>query len=597
MTPMRLAVRLASMVFACGLAGVAALADGPGPVPPQAEEMRLTLTGTVRMPDGSPASGATVESTDDPDIESRQGSTGVARTDASGRFQLRGIFGNGAHLYARSADGNHQTTLRISSLAARSASATPVELTLALAVNHEVLIVADGRPVEGAHVVASGMEFHVQGVTGADGKLKLRLPARDRLQGVVAWHRRMGVSGVRDLDARPASDKTELTLMPTRAALDPRGQPGRPSGPGPGARHQRPHEPGLGRRRQDRSGPGAHGRRWHGDRALGPAREAGSRRPEHHQPRMEGRWDRSRTTGDPVRNRVVTIHARRKVSVEGRLVMPAGASPEGLLITGFGFGPRNRGDIPYARARADGSFTLRVASEHGYVLGLADLQWASDTWSGLILAREAWKPADIRMSAYRATPVTVRVTRGERHAPVNNAWVEVGSQGDVKWVDAGGKERTGRAAIRSWLRTDGKGLVQAGAARGQYNVRLVVGDWNEERTIVVSSDKPVEVEFPSRLAGRATGHRPIDRRRQALRTLCQARGPRLVASPSHPASHVPARGQARRHVQGRVRCGDPRAVLQRPREATERVRPARPGGVLGRREDGGHGHLQRHAAG
>lgn len=70
MAPMRLGVRLASMVFICGLVGVAAFADGPGPVLPRAEEMRLSLTGTVRMPDGSPASGVTVELTDDPAVES-----------------------------------------------------------------------------------------------------------------------------------------------------------------------------------------------------------------------------------------------------------------------------------------------------------------------------------------------------------------------------------------------------------------------------------------------------------------------------------------------------------------------------------------------
>ncbi len=216
-------MRLASMVLTCGLAGVAAFADGPDPVPPQAEEMRLTLTGTVRMPDGSPASGATVESTDDPDVESRQGSAGVARTDVNGRFQLRGIFGNGAYLYARSADGNHQTTLRISSLAARSASATPVELTLAPAVDHEVVVLADGRPVEGAHVVASGMEFNVHGVTGADGKLKLRLPARDRLQELA----RLAPSLGRERGARPGrapspGDDPAFSHA-TRAALDPRG--------------------------------------------------------------------------------------------------------------------------------------------------------------------------------------------------------------------------------------------------------------------------------------------------------------------------------------------------------------------------------------
>jgi hypothetical protein len=495
MAPKRLALRLSLLVFTCGLAGIAAFADGPGPIRPQAEEMRLTLTGTVRMADGSPASGATVESTDDPDVESRQGSPGVARTDATGRFQLRGMFGNGAHLYARSADGTHQTTLRISSLAARSASATPVELTLAPAVNHEVVVLADGRPVEGAHVVASGMEFHVHGVTGADGQLKLRLPARGRLQEVVAWHRRMGVSGARELEARPASDKTELTLSPPGPlwirVVDPDDHPVPDLELAISVRTSRDWAV-VDKLEAARVRTGADGTAivtW------APREKLGAVDPSIISPDWKVDGTDLAQTGDRVRNRVVTIHARRKAPVEGRLIMPAGASPEGLLITGFGFGPRNRGDIPYARARADGSFTLRVASEHGYVLGVVDLQWATDVWSGLILAGAAGKPADIRMSAYRATPVTVRVTRGERHTPVDDAWVELGGRGEVKWVDANGHDRRGRAALRSWLTTDGKGVVQAGAARGEYNVRLVAGDWNEERPIAVSSDKPVEVEF------------------------------------------------------------------------------------------------------
>ncbi len=495
MAPMRLGVRLASMVFTCGLAGVAAFADGPGPVPSQAEEMRLTLTGTVRMPDGSPASGATVESTDDPDVESRQGSAGADRTDATGRFQLRGIFGNGAHLYARSADGNHQTTMRISSLAARSVSATPVELTLAPSVNHEVVVLADGRPMEGVHVVASGMEFNVHGVTGADGKLKLRLPARDRLHEVHAWHRRSGVCGVRDLDDRPPQATTQLSLMPPGPlwihAVDPDGHPVPGLELGISVRTNRDWAV-VAKIEAARVRTGADGTAiltW------APREKLGAVDPSIISPDWKVDESDLKQTGDRVRDRVVTIHARRKVSVEGHLIMPAGASPEGLLITGFGFGPKNRGDIPYARARADGSFRLRVPSEHGYVLGVVDLQWATDVWSGLILGKEAGKPAEIRMSVYRATPVTVRVTRGERHTPVDNAWVEVGNRGDVKWVDAAGHDRRGRAALRSWLTTDGKGLVQAGAARGEYNLRLAAGDWNEERPIVVSSDKPVDVEF------------------------------------------------------------------------------------------------------
>ena len=48
---------------------------------------------------------------------------------------------------------------------------------------------------------------------------------------------------------------------------------------------------------------------------------------------------------------VTTIHVRRERAVKGRLIMPEGADAEGILITGFGFGPTNVGDIPYARAQ------------------------------------------------------------------------------------------------------------------------------------------------------------------------------------------------------------------------------------------------------
>ena len=98
--------------------------------------------------------------------------------------------------------------------------------------------------------------------------------------------------------------------------------------------------------------------------------------------------------------------------MQGRLIMPEGADAQGILVTGFGFGPANIGDIPYARARRDGTFTLRVPSEHAFVLGIDDLKWASDPWSGMILGKDSAKPAEITMKVYPATPLTVRVTRG-----------------------------------------------------------------------------------------------------------------------------------------------------------------------------------------
>ena len=508
MTALRLALPLLSLVFSCGLARALTLADEIGP----AGEMLLAVTGTVLMADGSPAPGATVESTAEEGESPR-----VTRTNSTGRFQLRGMFGNGARLHARSVDGNQQTTLFIPSVAVRSVSAAPIELILAPAINHEVAVLADGRPVEGAHVAASGVAFNVHGVSGPDGKVQLRLPARERLQELVAWHRVLGVRGRRALDTRP-QDMTELSLIPPGPlrihVVDLDGNPI------PGL------ELGVNVRAEDSD--------WAPVSKIEAARvrtDAGGAAPVPWAPREKliyvdasmigSDWKIDETDLNRIRDRIITVHARRRIRVEGRLVMPTGASPEGLLITGFGFGPTNHGDIPYARARADGSFLLYVPSDHGYGLGIEDLQWASDTWSGMILATETSKPAEITMSVQRATPLTVRVTRGQQRVPVADTWVEVGSSADMDWVDASGKKRSARSGIRSWLRTDDNGVAHAGAGRGKYNVRLSSRTWNEERTIVVSPGMPVEVEF----------YRPWEGQRQITGELISD-GKRFKPSPT-----------------------------------------------------------------
>ena len=68
------------------------------------EDVAVPVTSRVRMPDGSPAAGATVEAiigTDEPTIS--------VHTDDTGRFQLQGVFGTSGLLHASSADGKHQT--------------------------------------------------------------------------------------------------------------------------------------------------------------------------------------------------------------------------------------------------------------------------------------------------------------------------------------------------------------------------------------------------------------------------------------------------------------------------------------------------------
>ena len=464
----------------------------------------LTVTGTVLMPDGSPAAGATVESTSESDE-----APAIARTDDAGRFQLHGVFGNGGRLHVRSADGNHQATLGVSPVAVRTAFASPVEMTLSPALTHEVTILSDGRPVEDAHVAAVGDDFEVHGLTNQDGKVVLRLPARGRLREMVAWHPKLGVNGVLDVNYALPLDRTRLSLLapgPHRIrVVDPDGNP------------IAGLEFGVSFRTEDSDWivahqiEAAHVRTDADGVAIVPW--APREKLKYVGVELIGTdWKIDETELARITEGVTTVHARRERTVEGRLVMPEGANAEGLLITGFGFGPGTTGDTPYARARRDGTFTLRVPSDHAYVLGITDLKWASDPWSGMILGKETWKPAEITMNVYPATSLTARVTRGPRRDPVANAWVELSSRGEVAYIDAKGEKRTGSGGVSGWLTTDAKGVVRAGVGKGNHELRLSSGSWKEERAIKVTSTEPIEVEFHRPWQGdrRITGRLMLD---------------------------------------------------------------------------------------
>ncbi len=318
-------------------------------------------------------------------------------------------------LHARSADGTYQTTLRISAVAVRKSSTAPLELTLVPAVEHEVTVVAEARPVEGAHVAASGMVSTTFGVTRPDGKVRLLLPPNDPLRDLDAWHPDLGVGGLGRQASRTTQNATQLTLLPPSPlrirVVDPAGKP--VSGLELGASFANEGYAWAQASKIDGS--------WlrtdaDGSITLPWAPREGLRSVDVDVRGLD--WKIDKIDLERLGDRIVTVHARRKLPVEGRLVMPKGANAEGLLITGFGFGPGNIGDIAYARARADGSFAFRVPSDHAYVIGIADLEWASELWSGVILAKETSKSAEITIAVRRATPVTVRVTRGQERTPV-----------------------------------------------------------------------------------------------------------------------------------------------------------------------------------
>jgi hypothetical protein len=447
----------------------------------------LTVTGTVRMPDGRPAKGAAVATT------SQWGAARIiATTSDAGRFQLQGVFGEGIRLHVTSADGSYQQVIAVPASAARTTLLSPIHVTLAKAVLHEVSVLADGRAVKDADVIGWGSNFESHGVTDQDGKVQLRLPAGETLELLCAWHPELGVCGLRDRDERGLEGATQLALLP----------------PGPYTIHV-----------LDEKGRGIGGlelalnvcpenSNWIVTQKIERAHvrtDAQGTATVPWFPReklkfvevelMSADWKIDETDRDQIAKRITTVHVRRGKLVSGRLVMPAGASALGILVSGYGFGPGHQSDIPYTRARRDGSFTLRLFSEHGYLLGISDSEWASDLWTGMALGKDATKPADISIKVYPATPLTVRVTRGPERVPVANAWIDVSNTGQVKWQDSNGRAQSGTAGVFGWVNTDAEGIARAGVGRGKHELGLRSGSWRDGKNIDVTSTTPVEVEF------------------------------------------------------------------------------------------------------
>jgi hypothetical protein len=455
---------------------------------------RVTLRVAVVMPDGSPAAGAIVESWGglvDPDV--------VATADETGRTEMRGVFGSTVKIQARSPGGAHQAVRIVAASAVRALETGPIELTLLPAACHEVTVLSCGQPVEGAHLAASGPGFRVRGVTDKDGKCRIHMPAGQTLRELFAWHPELGVTRKRDWESGIPEPATSLTLpepVPyTIRVVDPDGQPVSDQKIGTALTRY------LDAARKQTNEDGQVVLPW-------VPRET---------PRFVGvdlvssSWKIDDVDSEP-EERITTVHLRRRTPVEGRVVMPEGAPSEGLLITGFGFGPGNRGDIPCARVRKDGTFTINVASAHGYILGVADREWASNLWSGVILGSDSDEPRLVELEAYPATSLKVKVTRGENRQPIRDAWVEVSRRGSVGFLDRSGNPRQGRGSVREWLRTDAHGIARTGVGRGEVEVRLSSGAWEEVTQVAAKPDEPVEVEFHRNWLGkrRVTARMTLD---------------------------------------------------------------------------------------
>ena len=91
--------------------------------------------------------------------------------------------------------------------------------------------------------------------------------------------------------------------------------------------------------------------------------------------------------------------------------------------------------------------------------------------------------------------MTIHVTRGPQHSPVANALVDLSRETDYTFHRVDGTKGYVIGGYSTWLQTNSNGVASAGLGIGNYGLRLVAGDWQEERKLQVTTDKPVSVAF------------------------------------------------------------------------------------------------------
>jgi hypothetical protein len=357
-----------------------------------------------------------------------------------------------------------------------------------------VRVTFEKKPVAGAQVVAIDVDNRIRAVTDRDGKAHLQLAADGKINRIVALDPTLGLGG-RSFGPRtvptPPGTVLELPLAAagphTIRVIDDKGKAVRLASISVASV--------------------ATEKGWLQTDVLEAARLHTDSRGEVRVPWIprevksvgvdltDDRWkldqvDRSKTT-----HGVTTVTARRLHPVDGRLSIPDGTSPEGLWIAGTGIGTGAMGHNPSAAVRRDGTFTLYVAADHAYSLCLVDDKWASDSWTGVILTSEDAAPKELNFLAYPAIRLSVRVTRGPKHEPVEEAWVNVRSGDQFSWQGARGERQIGDGGPQRGLYTDKDGRAQFAVGKGKHEVFLATGNWRQSRTIRVSSHEPVNIEL------------------------------------------------------------------------------------------------------
>lgn len=461
----------------------------------RAESPPLTMRGQVVLPDGAPAAEVQVL------VVTAGQWRYETRTDLQGRFQVSMLFDGHTKLIARSRDGRWQGYVAVPDLHARGLATKSLRITLVKAWPVPVKATRNGQPVKNAQVCINvGPRKPIR--TDAEGHALLLLP---RMRGrfyVSAWHPEFGVSGalLEFHGENRSPQRVKLTFhepQPQRIrVVDSHGRP----------------VPGFEVIPNFKPIDANFFRGWEFAQLRAVTDVAGE---------VEFAWAPKRLASLDVENsspewlvediaqpnvaerEPAIVRVRRKQIVTGRVIVPSGCDPTGLLIRAQSFGPGNRIDVTATRVRGDGRFSLAIAPEHCYALAICDRDWTSAPATG-VLARSESEPKSLELHVAPSTPLKIRATIGSQRRPMQQTGLSIERLIEMEWKDADGEHRLGEGSLRHWMITDAAGTIRTGIGRGTYRIRIAHENWHEERILKVASAGPLEVAF----------HKPYEGRRE-----------------------------------------------------------------------------------
>jgi hypothetical protein len=164
---------------------------------------------------------------------------------------------------------------------------------------------------------------------------------------------------------------------------------------------------------------------------------------------------------------LMTVKVSPFQALSGKVLLPDGRPARGIVVwaTGTGYG------LPWAvraRSRADGSFTLRVASERSYLVGVEDPNWAAASLRGIVV-KEGRDRGDLVLRLQEGTTVSGTVSDRLQGVPLGSQMVrvvELGASLDPASLLSFDQEWNPREELSRWIMTD---------AQGRYTIRLGPG--------------------------------------------------------------------------------------------------------------------------